>query len=128
MYKKYLYIFLVMLLTFVNSRSYATDEKSSESDVKVDNSISGHLSDEYLEKADQDKDTEYQKIISDYKNYLSDVKPEVMEEIREYRKEIVKINKQKRDLFNALSGEAQRYLAKEDEMKKKLPINKADIR
>lgn len=123
MYKKHLHISLIMLITLAYCSSYATGGLSSKSDTKIDDSIANHLSDEYLEKADQNKDNEYQKIISDYKNYLSDVKPEVMEEIREYRKEVVKINKKKKDLFNALSGEAQKYLAKEDEVKKKLPIN-----
>lgn len=127
MYKKYLHISFALLILLVSSLSYATDAKSSEDDMKIDDSIASQLSDEYLEKADQDKETEYQKIISDYKDYLSDVSPEVMEEIREYRKEVVKINKKKKDLFSALSQEAQRYLAKEDDMKKKLPINKADI-
>lgn len=119
----YKYIILSFIITFLSSSSYAVVERNHEGD----NDILGAPSDEYLSKEDQDKKTEYQKIISDYKNYLAGVKPKVMEEIREYRKEVVKINKQKKELFRSLSQEAQRYLAKEEDVKRKLPINKLNL-
>lgn len=100
------------------------DSKSSEHQNKEDKSISKDLlGSDYAEKEKHTQKSEYQKVIDDYKAYLASVKPEVVEEIREYRKSIVKINKQKKELYNSLSQEAQSYLAKEQEMKKRLPVN-----
>lgn len=62
------------------------------------------------------------KIIADYKAYLATIKPELRNEVVTYRKDVAKINKQKRELYHKLSQEAQNYLAKEQEYKRKLPI------
>jgi hypothetical protein len=69
---------------------------------------------------------QYHKIVTEYKKYLKTVPSEVRQEIRGYRKTIVQINKAKTDLYKKLSQEAQNFLSKEREIKKKLPIhNKA---
>ncbi|MBP7190521.1 MAG: hypothetical protein KA998_04715 [Rickettsiaceae bacterium] len=81
------------------------------------------LGSDYLDQDKKSQKSEYQKVIDDYKAFLATVKPEVVTEIREYRKSVVKINKEKKDLYNSLSQEAQNYLAKEQEMKRRLPVN-----
>jgi hypothetical protein len=63
----------------------------------------------------------YQKIIDDFKAYLAKVKPAIREEVKDFRTEIAKLNKQKQDLYKALSQEAQGYLADEKRFKKQLP-------
>jgi len=81
----------------------------------VDDKAEAHKNDVDSERA------KYQKIADEYKKYLMTVKKEVREEITNFRKDISKINKQKRDAYKALSQEAQHYLAKERELKRKLP-------
>lgn len=71
-----------------------------------------------------DKKDEYQQVIDDYRAYLTTVSKDTMEEIRAYRIEVVKINKKKKALYKSLSQEAQKYLAQEAAMKRKLPVNK----
>ena len=73
-------------------------------------------------KVDDVSEAEYQKIVSEYKEYLRHVPSEVRQEIRAYRQEIVQINKAKTALYKKLSQEAQGFLAKERDIKKKLPI------
>jgi hypothetical protein len=65
-----------------------------------------------------------QKTIDDFYAYAGRIKPEVREEIRKYRLKIVEINKEKRELYNKLSQEAQAFLAEEQKYKKKLSIFK----
>lgn len=67
---------------------------------------------------------EFQKVVDDYKQYVSKIPAEVREEVIAYRKEIAKINKQKRLLYRKLSQAAQDYLKNEQEYKKKLPLNR----
>lgn len=79
-------------------------------------------------KVDSVSEEEYQKIVSEYKKYLAGVPSAVRQEIRGYRKEMVQLNKAKSALYKKLSQEAQNFLSKERDMKKKLPIrNKADF-
>ncbi|MES2214847.1 MAG: hypothetical protein V4485_02350 [Pseudomonadota bacterium] len=70
---------------------------------------------------------EYHKIVEEYKAYLAKVKPEIREEIKDFRTEIAKINKQKNDIYKALSQEAQRYLAEERKLKKRLPKHQRNL-
>nr|WP_253310082.1 hypothetical protein [Rickettsia endosymbiont of Ceutorhynchus assimilis] len=65
-----------------------------------------------------------QKIIDDFQAYAGSIKPEIREEIRKYREEIVAINKKKRDLYNSLSQEAQSFLTEQQKYKKKISISK----
>lgn len=75
-----------------------------------------------------EKEDEYKKVVDEYKSYLANVKGNIVEEVRTYRIEIAKINKKKKALYKSLSQEAQEYLAKEAEMKRKLPVNKRKLR
>jgi len=63
-----------------------------------------------------------QAVIGEYKAYLAATPKETREEILAYRSEMEKINKAKRELYKKLSQEAQGFLVKEQEFKKKLPI------
>lgn len=68
-----------------------------------------------------------EEVIADYKAYVAGVKPATRDEIIAYRKEIAKINKQKRELYQKLSEEGQKYLAKEQEYRKKLPLKQKKL-
>lgn len=68
-------------------------------------------------------DNTTQKIIDEFYTYASTIKPEIREEIQKYRVAIVNINKKKRELYDSLSKEAQNFLAKEQEYKKKLSFS-----
>lgn len=68
------------------------------------------------------EETEYQKVIDDYKAYVARIAPEVRDEVIAYRKEIAKLNKQKRLFYRKLSQDAQEYLQKEQDFKSQLPI------
>ena len=72
--------------------------------------------------AKSDKEASYQQIIDEYKAYLTTVDKSVREEIVTFRKEIARLNKQKHSTYKKLSQEAQHYLAKERELKRRLPI------
>jgi len=73
-------------------------------------------------QTDASNTTQSQKIVDEYKEYVAKILPEVREEIITYRKEISRINRLKRETYQKLSQEAQNYLAKEQEFRKKLPI------
>lgn len=73
------------------------------------------------------QEAEFQEVIDEYKAYVSMVKPEIRDEVIAYRKEIAKLNKQKRLHYRKLSQDAQDYLKKEQEFKKRLPRNKQDL-
>lgn len=73
-------------------------------------------------KVDNVSEEQYHKIVDEYKQYLRTVPAEVRSEIKTYRQEIVQINKAKSATYKKLSQEAQKFLAKERDIKKKLPI------
>ena len=68
--------------------------------------------------------SQYQKIIDEYKAYAAGIQPKIRDEVVAYRKEVAALNKQKRDLYQKLSQEAQNYLSKEQEYRKKLPLTR----
>ncbi len=70
---------------------------------------------------------EFQKVIDEYKDYLSTVPLEIREEIVTFRKDTAKLNKEKKDLYKKLSQGSQNYLKKEQQYKKKLPINRKSL-
>lgn len=103
----------------------ATPSKSPISKKLVDVSRAKQEGDDNINMAvNVDKKNEYQEVIDAYKTYLSTVNKDTIEEIRAYRIEMVKINKKKKALYKALSQEAQKYLAQEASMKRKLPVQK----
>ena len=67
--------------------------------------------------------SKYQNIIDEYKKYLLSLDQKTRDEIIRFRKTMIEINQKKKDLYKSLSQEAQLYLEKEKEYKKKLPIN-----
>lgn len=72
-------------------------------------------------------DQELQKIVTEFKEYLSTIPESVREEVIEYRRQIAVLMKQKRELFKTLSQDAQNYLKEEQKYKKKLPIDKKSL-
>jgi hypothetical protein len=106
-----------------NSEAVKPVEQPSPSKSKTSPSAKNQDAD-FKDELSVDKKTEYQEVVDAYKSYLATVKSDVIDEIRSYRIEIVKINKKKKDLYKSLSLEAQEYLAKESAMKRKLPVNK----
>jgi hypothetical protein len=106
-------LLLVFALLSFGSVGYA--EEKAESDKVTPNKI---------ESTDDpaEEHAEYQKIVDEYKHYLTTVKSDVIKEIRDFRKEVARVNKQKHTLYKELSQEAQIYLSKERELKRKLPM------
>jgi hypothetical protein len=107
--------------------SNATHANASQNNQEVENvevpkKIDPKLQAKLDAKVDDVSEEQYQKIVAEYKEYLRHVPSEVRQEIRAYRQEIVQINRTKAALYKKLSQEAQRFLSKEREIKKKLPI------
>ncbi|MDA9163480.1 hypothetical protein N9N97_01190 [Rickettsiaceae bacterium] len=71
--------------------------------------------------------SEFQKVIDDYKAYVAKIPPEIRDEVIEYRKEVAKLNKEKRTLYRKLSQASQNYLKKEQQYKKKLPLKRKSL-
>lgn len=65
---------------------------------------------------------QHKEVIEEYKRYLATIPEEVRDEIREYRKEVIRLNKQKITLYKKLSQEAQNFLTSERNFKKRLPF------
>lgn len=70
---------------------------------------------------------EFQKVIDEYKAYVAKIPQEIRDEVIEYRKSVAKLNKQKRVLYKELSQASQNYLKKEQQYKKKLPMNRKSL-
>ncbi|PCJ27128.1 MAG: hypothetical protein COA94_04210 [Rickettsiales bacterium] len=70
---------------------------------------------------------EFLRVIDDYKAYVATVSPETRDEIIVYRKEIAKLNKEKKLFYRKLSKNAQGYLKQEQKYKKKLPLNRKSL-
>ena len=93
-------------------------EHEPEAPKKIDPKLQAKLD----AKVDDVSEEQYQKIVAEYKEYLRHIPSEVRQEIRAYRQGIAEINKAKSALYKKLSQEAQKFLAKERDIKKKLPI------
>ncbi len=105
---------LVILLSNVNSFAEMPNSTLPKTDLTKADSA----------KASANNADTSQKIIDDFQAYAGSIKPEIREEIRKYREEIVAINKKKRDLYNSLSQEAQSFLTEQQKYKKKISISK----
>ena len=70
---------------------------------------------------------EFQKVIDDYKAYIATIPPEIRDEVIEFRKGIARLNKEKKLLYRKLSQASQNYLKKEQQYKKKLPLNRKSL-
>lgn len=109
-------LILILILPIFNSTVFAIDGKSN--DIKVETQNNNVV----LKEPE-----EFQKIIDEYKEYVAKVSPTIRDEIITYRKEIAKINIDKKMLYKKLSQESQEYLKKEQEFKKKLPMNELGL-
>jgi len=63
----------------------------------------------------------YEKVKEEFRAFTNSVKPVIKDEIKTFRSKMQDFNKQKSDLYKALSQEAQDVLKKENGFKKKLP-------
>lgn len=70
---------------------------------------------------------EFQKVIDDYKSYVATIPPEIRDEIIAYRKEVARLNKEKKLIYRKLSQASQNYLKKEQQYKKKLPLKRKSL-
>jgi len=104
------FLITLLLLTFSSSTIYAEEAKN--------------------QKASEAKMTEpavFQKVIDDYKAYVAKIPADIRQEIIAYRIEVARLNKEKRALYNKLSQAGQEYLKKEQQYKKKLPLNRKNL-
>ena len=74
-------------------------------------------------KKSKGSEATYQDIVDDYKSYLATVPENIRIEITTFRKEITRIQKRKKDLYQRLSRGAQEYLKVEEGYRRKLPID-----
>ncbi len=74
-----------------------------------------------------DSSNQIQKVVDEYKSYVSSISSALREEIIGYRKKSAEINKQKRELYASLTQEAQDYLSKTQGFKKRLPIRQRGL-
>lgn len=78
---------------------------------------------EVMSASQSKKDAEqHREVIEEYKKFLSKVPEDVRDEIREYRKEVIKLNRKKISLYKRLSQQAQEFLTTERNFKKRLPF------
>ncbi|MGV2431942.1 MAG UNVERIFIED_CONTAM: hypothetical protein LVQ98_00635 [Rickettsiaceae bacterium] len=81
-------IFLIALFfTLTSAKIYAEAPKSDSSNLEVTKSGKNTKAADDAEK--------YKKVMDEYKAFLSKTTPAIRDEIREYRKEVVRINKRK---------------------------------
>lgn len=116
MTKKISLILLSILFFSSNVFAYTAKNKNIKKGVSVQESTN---------KADSADNS--QKIIEEYKSYVASVDKAIREEVIAYRKEVAEINKKKRDIYKVLSEEAQSFLIKEQEYRKKLPIGQKKL-
>lgn len=119
-------IYIVILIYFSNiftlSFALANDNKHEETiteSLAVDQNTINENTDPF---DDVKTESEYRKIISEYKSYITRVPPKVRSEIFEFRLKILELQQQKRKIYSKLSVEAQQYLENEQVFRNKLPI------
>ena len=111
--KKFTIISITLLSMFATTSIAADKETTESAEVQTSNNA-----------ASIKEPAEYQRVIDEYKEYASKIPASVRDEVIAYRKEVAKINKDKRLMYKKLSQERQDYLQKEQEYKKKLPFSK----
>ena len=106
-------LFLTLIITacFSINNIYASDDKKNNE----------------APKAKLRDPAQFQKVIDEYKDYLATVPVEIRDEILAFRKETVRLNKEKKELYKKLSQGSQNYLKKEQQYKKKLPLNRKSL-
>ena len=120
-------IIIVTLISTLATTSLASENQKPE-DTKLSQENEATVTQPSITNSGKLKEPkEFQKVIDEYKEYVSKIPAEVREEIITYRKEIAKINRQKRLLYSQLSDAGQEYLKTEQEYKKRLPLNKKSL-
>lgn len=112
MKSKILLSIIAVFFTF----SYAIADPAGEEPAKQDRETAK------AKQAGESDAEQHRQVIEDYKKFLNSVPPAVRDEVRDYRKSVTKINKEKATLYKKLSQEAQDFLSKERQFKMKLPL------
>lgn len=121
---KQIKIFILILSSFISFNTIAADEDASIKKVaQSDKAESSKPSKAIVIKESQ----EFQKVIDEYKEYVATIPAELRQEIIAYRKDVAKLNKEKRNLYKKLSQAGQDYLKKEQEYKKRLPLSRKSL-
>jgi hypothetical protein len=113
--------FFAAILLSISTLHYFAN--AAASDVASQDKITNEANDSKINGAKVSEASKYQNTIDEYKKYLLTLDQKTRDEIIRFRKTMIEINKKKKDLYKSLSQEAQLYLEKEKEYKKKLPIN-----
>ncbi|MDG1437267.1 MAG: hypothetical protein P8P83_05780 [Rickettsiaceae bacterium] len=100
---------LVLILLLSSNFALAEDQQNSEPKAKLRDPA------------------EFQKVIDEYKTYVAKISPEIRDEVIAFRKEIAKLNREKKTLYIKLSTASQNYLKEEQYYKKKLPLNRKSL-
>jgi hypothetical protein len=122
LFMKIFKIIMLVLTSTVVTTAFALEDTKQIQETKPNTTQSSITSSGAIKEP-----AEFQKIVGEYKEYVSKIPVEIREEIIAYRKEIAKINKQKRLLYRQLSQAGQDYLKTEQEYKKKLPLNRKSL-
>jgi hypothetical protein len=118
---------VAFLTTIVIFSSFAGTDKANPANPVIDTTSAANSAKEIAPNSQPDKksdESEYEKVIKDFNDYMLTVKPEIKKEISDFRQKMQELNEQKKQLYKKLTEEAQNYLKKEREFKKKLPIKK----
>lgn len=109
---------MVILLSFAPTIIHATNDTPSNNKNNVVTKNSAVVTEETINKDRQQS----QKIVAQFEAYLRTLPENIVEEITQFRQDIAQLNKQKKQLYKTLSKQAQLYLAREQDFKKKLPV------
>lgn len=107
--------FILILISLFSITAIAADEKKDTVSTQTNN------------PATVKDSAEFQKVIDEYKEYVAKIPADVRDEVVTYRKEISRLNKEKRLAYKKLSKASQDYLEQEQEYKKKLPFNRKSL-
>ena len=64
--------------------------------------------------------SEIESLLSEYRDYLTQVPAAIRKEVVQYRKDNANLNQKKRELYKKLSQQAQKFLKEEQKYRKKL--------
>ncbi|MDX1924178.1 MAG: hypothetical protein SFT91_03000 [Rickettsiaceae bacterium] len=112
----------LLSIIFVICNSFFAEALAKGKKSNKKNNASDEIEAPYRKEKTPGSEAYYQDIIDDYKSYLSSVPEETRNEIKEFRKEVAKLQKKKKDLYKKLSNSAQEYLRIEEGYRRKLPV------
>lgn len=131
---RFMKCFKLVLLIIISALTmsfdvFATGSDSAQNTGKVaaeKNAAGGNSNEtanETLSNETLKEPAEFQQVIDEYRKYVATIPVDTRDEVIAYRKEMAKLNKEKRLLFQKLSDKAKDYLKEEQKFKKKLPLN-----